>query len=260
MDRRHTLLVELAYEGATFHGVAPQPGYATVSETLQRHLTAVFGVEPRALTFAARTDRGVSAQQNFATCWFRDITAPAELLSRVVVRLPALQVRSASWVSRQVNARNSAAGKHYRYLIRPGVSKDELETGGATDAWAVVPPLDVERMQQAARYLVGTHDYSAFRAAGCDGKDPHKTLVAIDVARRGAYVTVDVQGRAFLRKMVRIIVGTLAEVGAGLRTVDSVSALLHDTHRHHAGLTAPAHGLCLISVQLAGVPMPLSAT
>lgn len=254
MDRRHTLLVELAYNGAAFHGVARQPGYATVSETLDRHLTSVFGVGPKALTFAARTDRGVSAQQNFATCWFRDVSPTAEHLRLLAVPLPNLEVRNAYWVTRQVNARNGTEMKHYKYFIRAGCSKEEVAANLERNAWLVVPELDVARMQQAARHLLGTHDYSAFRAARCDGKDPVKTLDAVAVTRSGSSITIDVEGRAFLRKMVRIIVGTLVEVGAGLRPVDSVPALLQIKDRRHSGLTAPAHGLCLVSVQLAGVP------
>jgi len=254
MDRRQTLLVELAYDGSAFHGVARQPGYATVSETLEHHLTEVFGVTPRGLAFAARTDRGVSALQNFATCWFRDIDGSAERLSRLKAQLPNLQVRGGTWVGRQVNARNSTEEKHYRYHIRAGLPQAELTTGPGGHAWTIAPQLDVARMQRAAGAFVGTHDYSAFRASGCEGRDPIKTLGAVSVTSDGADIVIDVVGRAFLRKMVRILVGTLAEVGAGLRSVESVSALLETGDRQISGLTAPAHGLCLVSVQLAGVP------
>src|SRR5690606_6665190 len=103
MGHRHTLLVEVAYDGAAFHGVAPQPGLPTVSEALERHLTSVFAAKPHALTFAARTDRGVSALQNFATCWFRDIAPSPERLLHLTAQLPGLHVRSGAWVSRWVN-------------------------------------------------------------------------------------------------------------------------------------------------------------
>lgn len=250
MGHRHTLLVEVAYEGAAFHGVAPQPGFPTVSAALERHLTSVFNAKPHALTFAARTDRGVSALQNFATCWFRDITTTSDHLSNLSARLPGLHVRRGAWVSRQVNARNSTHEKHYRYLIRDGQTKRAVEAQGSKAAWLMAPSLDVGRMQRAAAALRGSHDFSAFRAAGCSGKDPIKTITNVDVRRADGEVVIDVVGRAFLRKMVRIMVGTLAEVGAGLRPPDAISTLLLAGTRHEAGLTAPAHGLCLVSVEL----------
>lgn len=267
MARRHTLLLELSYDGSVFHGVARQPGYATVSETLEHHLFQVFGVEPKGLAFAARTDRGVSALQNYATCWFRDLGTSSEDPSRVTIALPGLQVHVGHWVDRAINARTNSADKHYRYLIRDGLPKSEAAHVTSPRVWSMAPRLDVGLMQEAAAHLVGTHDYSAFRAAGCDGKDPIKTVTAIEVARTERGVAIDVAGTAFLRKMVRIIAGTLAEVGAGLRTVESVASVLRARDRRRAGLTAPGHGLCLMSVQLTGVavglrglaPWPMSA-
>lgn len=248
---RHTLLVEVAYRGMAFHGVARQPGFATVSETLERHLTATVGVAPRALTFAARTDRGVSAEQNFATCWFRDISPTEAQLTDLVVSHSDWRLRSARWVPRTVNARNGTLGKHYRYRITPHATP--ARAAAAADAsWVVVPKLDVATMRRAAQVLEGTHDFSAFRAAGCDGKDPVKTVDSVRVTEAESEIVIDVWGRAFLRKMVRILVGTLAEVGAGLRNVESVSQLLGEGDRRQSGLTAPAHGLCLVQVELAG--------
>lgn len=249
MSTRHTLLLELAYDGGAFFGVARQPGYPTVSETLERHLSTIVGAPPRGLTFAARTDRGVSAEQNFATCWYRDIEASESVLERLRANLGSLQVKDACWVARSVNARAGTTRKHYRYCIAPGQPRAAL-AAPEQRVWAIVPNLDVESMRQGATFLVGTHDYSTFRAAGCDGKDPVKTLESIDVQRRGDAVVVDVVGRAFLRKMVRILVGTLTEVGAGLRAPESLEGVLAGRDRSQAGLTAPARGLCLMSIQL----------
>lgn len=234
-----------------FHGVARQPGYATVSETLERHLTAVLGTAPRALTFAARTDRGVSAEQNFATCWFRDIAPTEAMLTELPVSHADWRLTRARWVPRSVNARNGTLGKHYRYRITPNATLAQAAATGDS-RWVIVPRLDVTAMRRAAQLLEGTHDFSAFRAAGCDGKDPLKTLDDVRVTETESEIVIDVYGRAFLRKMVRILVGTLAEVGAGLRRVESVSQLLAEGDRGQSGLTAPAHGLCLVSVELAG--------
>ncbi len=247
---RHTLLLELEYDGSRFHGVVRQPGYRTVGETLTDHLQAVFGSSPKALTFAARTDRGVSALQNFASCWYRDISPTDEQLSRLLAPLSDLRIKNARWVPRHVNARNSTLEKHYRYRIKPRCQGLDLEPQTPRDAWHVAPALDPSAMQRAARLLEGTHDYSAFRSVACGGKDPIKTLSSVSVTDVNGCIVIDVVGRAFLRKMVRILVGTLAEVGGGLRTPHSVQTLLSSPDRSHSGITAPACGLCLVSVKL----------
>ncbi len=250
---RDTLLLELCYEGAAFHGVHPQPGLRTLGGELAERVRSAAGCAPKALCFAARTDAGVSARQNFASMWFRDVP---ELRSRLAT---LDELGDASWaikgawlVPRSIHARNCARSKHYRYCFEHGVDPEAAAASrSARDgAWHVVPALDAERMQRAAEALVGNHDFSAFRAAGCAAKNTDKTLHRAAVSVDGKRVSFDVEGDAFLRKMVRILAGTLAEVGAGLRPVESISRLLEAPDRKAAGLTAPAHGLTLQSVEL----------
>jgi tRNA pseudouridine38-40 synthase len=103
-------------------------------------------------------------------------------------------------------------------------------------------------MQAAADVLVGRHDFSAFRAADCERKTTTRTLTRLAVARSGELVTVEVEADAFLKNMVRIIVGTLCEVGWGKRTPDDVQTILDGGDRRRAGITAPAQGLALVRV------------
>ncbi len=254
MAARQTVLLELSYRGSAFHGVHPQPHQRTVGGDLLVALERVVGVAPNGLSFAARTDAGVSAEQNFASLWFRDAPPLLEISSP---RFDTLQVdwsiRRAWFASRSVNARNDAVSKTYRYIYEHGCSPsrcEDIEGGASERVWRVVPELDAERMQQAAARLVGTHDFSAFRAARCGAKNPSKTITHIKLETDGPRISVEITGDAFLRKMVRIIAGTLAELGAGLRPVESIEDILASRVRRQAGLTAPARGLTLLHVDL----------
>lgn len=249
---RQTVLLELRYRGRDFHGVQPQSGWTTVGETVRQRLERACGSRPKGLACSARTDTGVDAEQNFASAWFRDVDALARrLLVLREMNDVALQITGAWLVPRSLHARNAALGKHYRYRIEHGIPRIELENSPEVSSWRVAPRLDAEQMRRAAVHLVGNHDYSAFRARGCSAKNPIKTLDRIDVSESGSRIEIDVEGDAFLRRMMRILVGTLAEVGAGLRSPDDVPALLAAKDRKRSGMTAPAHGLCLRAVKLA---------
>lgn len=250
---RQTVLLELRYRGRDFHGVQPQPGWTTVGDTVRQRLELACGAPPRGLACSARTDTGVDAEQNFATAWFRDVHALAPRLHGLrEMNDVALQITGAWLVPRSLHARNAALGKHYRYRIEHGIPRSELEKSPQTPgSWRVVPRLDATRMRRATVHLLGSHDYSAFRANGCSAKNPVKTLARIDVTESGSQIDVDVEGDAFLRRMVRILVGTLAEVGAGLRSPEALLALLAGKDRKPSGVTAPADGLCLRAVKLA---------
>lgn len=252
MAERQTLLLELAYGGAWFRGVQIQPGHRTVASDLRELLARVCEAEPHALTFAARTDSGVHAAQNFATCWFRGNQLSERHLRQIQAHSDeALTIVRVGFVERSVNARSSAGDKHYQYRLDTRVPKALLQRGRwSTERWQIHPTLQLEPLQRAAQLLSGTQDYSAFRSLNCDGKNPVKNIHSFDVEKDGDTYTFDVRGSAFLRHMVRILVGTVVEVGAGLRTADSVIAALDSKDRTLAGMTAPARGLWLMHVAL----------
>lgn len=260
---RRTLLVECSYLGRYFYGVQPQPGFRTVAGELRQMFADVTGLAVRGLTFAARTDAGVDALCNYATCWYRGPALTPQQVARLTAPSnSALRIATVRDVPRRMNARASSSAKHYRYQIRPSVPPPMPDHRASDGAWCVACPLSRRAMQTAAYALQGTHDFSTFRARDCDANNPVKTIYGINVTEHGNRLWVDVEGSAFLRKMVRILVGTLAEVGAGLRPADSMEALLAAKDRQRAGLAAPAHGLSLISMKLlwpnmrhAGMPL-----
>ncbi|MEN9579897.1 MAG: tRNA pseudouridine synthase [Pseudomonadota bacterium] len=251
-QKQITVLVEFAYQGHLFHGLAIQPDVPTVGGALKYRLAEVFAEPPRALTFAARTDAGVSAEQNFATFRVTQREAIQVQLGALVqeTQIDGLRVLSARTVSPKTNARTSACAKSYRYEIQDGVAQPDPRER----PWQIYPVLDERRMLQAAQAILGEHDFSAFRAAGCSAKTTVRVLHSLSITREGDRVRLDFEGNGFLRKMVRILSGTLAEVGAQLREPDEISALLLSRSRPLAGFTAPARGLTLRKVSLVELP------
>lgn len=254
---RCQLLLRFGYDGARFRGVQPQaPGIPTAGLALRERLTEAAGVPPKALNFAARTDSGVHAIGNLATCYFRDVdeAATARLLERVqALRDDGLVDVRAYRVPPTVHARGSARGKRYRYTVIDGVAAPlAADDERARHAWLVAPALDVQAMRAAAAHFIGTHDFSSLRAGDCSAASAVKTLARIDVTRvageKTRAISVEVSGNAFLRKMVRNLVGVLVEVGAACRSVDDIDAMLAARVRAAAGLCAPPQGLTLVAV------------
>lgn len=245
---RHQLLIECGYEGHRFHGVARQPNVPTVSDALVARIESASGCTPKAMVFAARTDTGVWAEHNVITCWLRDLQQdPITVLERLVEpRDDGLHHVQPQWTSKHAYARALARGKHYHYAIAPGTANAVQPRR----AWAMPELLDIDAMQRAAALLVGTHDFSAFRSR-CRAANPIKHLHRLSVQalteNEMVRVEVDVEGDGFLRRMVRIIVGTLVEVGQHQRSWD-LRPVLASGNRQRAGHTAPAHGLTLMRV------------
>jgi tRNA pseudouridine38-40 synthase len=147
------------------------------------------------------------------------------------------------------HARFSAWYRRYRYIIyshpvRPGIQQGQV-------SWTY-RSLDTLKMHQAAQYLVGEHDFSAFRAAGCQSRSPVRFLEAISVTRKGHFVIIDVQANAFLHHMVRNIAGALMAVGTDDKRADWIHEILESGDRRLAGVTAPPHGLYLVDVGYPG--------
>lgn len=250
--RRVQLLVRFGYEGSRFHGLQPQPHLPTAGGALRRRLTEALGQPPKALAFSARTDAGVHALVNLATCWFvGPLDAPALFRKLAEDRDDGLQDVRAEIVPPHVHARGTAHGKRYRYLLEDCAAEDSLDS---RFCWQIVPSIDLVSMREAAALLVGTHDFSSFRAAKCAMGSPVKHLQQIRIGGpfelfdgRRRFV-IEFVGDGFLRKMVRNLVGTLVEVGCGLRAPTDVTRILQARVRSAAGLTAPARGLTLMQV------------
>jgi tRNA pseudouridine38-40 synthase len=210
------------------------------------------------VTGASRTDAGVHARGQ-VVCFRTEKVIPLHGIRRGLNSLlpDAIAVVAASEVADDFHPRHSATGKHYRYtiLVRP-----DRSPRWHARTWHVAQPLDLDAMREGARALVGEHDFAAFRAAGCTARTTMRRIESIHVARDlvlGAdTLHVDVLGNAFLRNMVRIIVGTLVEVGLGRMAPAQVGEILAGRDRTKAGPTAPAHGLELIEVRYDGTRPP----
>ena len=157
-----------------------------------------------------------------------------------------INVTWAEPVSEEFHARFSATSRSYRYLVLNRLQRSALHRNRA---WWVYQPLDERRMQSAAEQLLGEHDFSAFRAAGCQASTAVRNVTRISLSRQGDWLTLDVTANAFLQHMVRNITGTLAEVGLGEQPVEWVRQVLESKDRKAGGIAAPPHGLTLVSVE-----------
>jgi len=188
--------------------------------------------------------------------------APRALPDKAYVRgltslLPDdVAVMAAEEVPKDFDPRRWATGKRYRYLISSRAGRSPLLR---RNHWELFAPLDIGAMQIAARPLLGTHDFSSFRAADCEAPHPRRTLRTLDLVEVGAILRIEVEGTAFLKHMVRNLVGSLVEVGRGKRAPEWIAQVLEAKDRTLAGPTAPAHGLTLVEVTYRAGPRPPDA-
>ena len=236
------IAVGIEYDGSRYCGWQVQQGAASLQVALEDALTRVADA-PVALVCAGRTDAGVHARAqvgHFDTAALR--TTRAWLLGANTY-LPADV--SVSWV-RDVpghfHARFSALARTYRYLILNRASRSALNHGRAL---LVHQRLDEAAMAQGAQWLVGEHDFSAFRAAECQARSPVRVLRALTVRRAGDWIAIDATANAFLHHMVRNIVGLLLAIGLGKAPPERAQARLASRTRTPGEPTAAAHGLYL---------------
>jgi tRNA pseudouridine38-40 synthase len=239
----------LEYDGAPFAGWQIQPGQRTVQGEVTRALSVALRHEVK-VQGAGRTDAGVHALGQCAS-FSSEVEIVPERLRAAVSGLckPGISAVSVDVVPDAFNARFDAKGKHYRYqlLCRPAPSPLLMAT-----TYHVTAALDRAAMQTAAAMLAGTHDFAAFRAVDCERKTTVRTLTRVEIVERFPVLSIEVEGDAFLKNMVRILAGTLVDVGRGRRTVEDVAAALRTGDRECAGVTAPARGLTLVSVHYPG--------
>jgi tRNA pseudouridine38-40 synthase len=156
-----------------------------------------------------------------------------------------ITIKEAEVVPDAFDARRDGRSRVYRYYI---LNRSTPSPFHLNRAWHVHESLDLEAMREAIGYLSGEHDFSSFRAAGCEAAHPIRRVYQNSLERRGDLLIYIIEATAFLRHMVRNIVGTMVEVGRGVRSVESVKELLEARDRTKAGATAPPHGLFLVKV------------
>lgn len=240
------IILGLEYNGAVFHGWQRQEaGVPSIQEHLEQALSHI-AREPITVTCSGRTDAGVHATGQVvhfdttaarpAKAWVMGANTSLPYDIRVRWAMPAQ--------SEDFHARYTAVARRYRYIIynhriAPALLHDQVTH--------CREPLDVDRMHRAAQCLLGEHDFSAFRASGCQSNTPWREIHFVRVVRQGLMVVIDIQGNAFLHHMVRNIAGSLMAVGSGNQTENWFSQVLASRDRTKAGVTAPANGLHFVA-------------
>ena len=244
MERNYKL--KISYDGTRYYGWEHQPDRETIQGKLETVLTRMCDDKFVDVIGAGRTDAGVHARAMVANARMDTGMSCEEILTYMNRYLPddiaVLEVREAS---ERFHARYKAVGKTYRYTCFDGPVKPVFDRKYYT---AMDTVLDVEKMQQGAMYLEGEHDYKSFCGNSRMKKSTVRIVDTITISRRKGYVYFTFHGTGFLQNMVRIMVGTLLEVGLGRMEPEQVRDILEAKDRKVAGPTAPAKGLCLMKV------------
>ena len=243
----YRIALGLEYDGATFSGWQAQssPQIETVQENLEAALSRI-AAHPIKTICAGRTDAGVHAINqvvHFDSPVNRGIKAWSTGVNSLLP--PSIRVIWAQDVDGEFHARFSAMARNYNYLVychkteRPMLWKKAVR---------VSQKLDISAMNEAAACLIGEHDFSAFRGAGCQSKSPYRCVIEANWTARGAFLIFSIKANAFLLHMVRNIVGSSLDVGKGIKESHWFLELLDGGERSSAGVTAPSDGLYLVDV------------
>lgn len=245
--RARNVVLEVAYDGTAYHGFQRQsPPVVAVQNVLEQKLEVVFG-DSIELAAAGRTDAGVHAYGQVVN-FFTDGRIPLDRVPRAVNSLlpPDIAVRRAYEAGPDFSARHSAKSKTYIYRIYQSETPDPLRT---RYAWYERRALDEAAMRAALAHILGEHDFSAFRASGGADMSPVRTMYEAELTREGAEYVFRIHGNGFLYHMVRNIIGTLHDVGLGVKTPADFQRIMAGRDRKQASPTAPACGLYLYSVE-----------
>lgn len=240
------IMLRVAYDGTNYHGWQLQPNVITVESVLNEALSGLFKEEIRVIG-ASRTDTGVHALGNIAV-FDTNARMPAEKVSYALnQRLPEdIRIQSSVEVSQDFHPRHQNSKKIYEYKILN--CEFPMPVYRLYSHFTYVE-LDVEKMRQAASYLVGEHDFKSFCSVNTVAETTVRTIYDISVDKLGDMISIRVTGSGFLYNMVRIIAGTLMEAGRGNIEPESMKDILKALDRTKAGPTAPACGLTLVSYE-----------
>jgi tRNA pseudouridine38-40 synthase len=245
--------VTLEYDGMAFHGWQKQTNSVALQNILEEKLAILFR-GPVKVEGSSRTDAGVHARGQ-VIAFNVDSDKPLDKIRAGMNGLlpQAVRAREIEEMPLVFDPRRDTLHKSYRYTwYNHPVSSPFWRRY----SWHVQDPMDVQAMNQAASCLVGEHDFSSFRAAACSAKSPVRRVLECQVVRDKERVQLRIQGQAFLHQMVRIIAGTLHDVGTGAIKPGQVQAILDGKNRKLAGKTAPAEGLILWEVAYGQIPRP----
>ncbi|MEF9975761.1 MAG: tRNA pseudouridine(38-40) synthase TruA [Oscillospiraceae bacterium] len=238
-------LITVSFVGTRYHGFQVQKNSMSICEALQNSMEKIYGCRPD-IKGSSRTDAGVHAI-GFRVCFtqpkpIKMIKLPLSLNQYLP---PDIRVQKAEEVCDEFHVRYDAVTKEYIYRILNSPVDDPFMHN---QCWRVGGVIDEEMMSRAACYIVGRHDFASFMSAGSDITDTVREVQFCNVKREGRYITVHISADGYLYNMVRIIVGTIKEVGTGHRAPEDIKAILEGKSRINAGDTAPACGLYLYKV------------
>lgn len=243
MTRRIAMGVE--YDGSGYNGWQRQKSGRGVQEFIDEALGRVADHTIETVC-AGRTDTGVHATAQVVHFDTEAERSRRGWLLGANSNLPEdVNVSWVEFVGDDFHARYSARARTYRYLVLNRLVRSALFR---RRAWWVHQALDEDAMRIAGRQLLGEHDFSAFRAAGCQARTARRAVTALDVERRGDWLAITITANAFLQHMVRNIAGLLVEIGSGERPTDWAGEVLAGRDRCRGGIAAPAHGLTLVAV------------
>lgn len=239
------VMLTISYDGTNYCGWQVQPNGITVEEVINRELSKLLKEEIQVIG-ASRTDSGVHALGNVAV-FDTEARIPAEKISFALNRsLPDdIVVQSSQEVEADFHPRYRDSRKTYEYRIWNAVFPQAVQRLYTHHLYDM---LDIGAMQQAAAYLVGEHDFASFCSAGAQVQTTVRTIYSLEVIKEQELVTIRVCGGGFLYNMVRIIAGTLIQVGTGAKPPEWVKDVLEAKDRNQAGPTAPAQGLTLVKI------------
>lgn len=240
------ILLEVAYDGTDYHGWQYQPGRKTIEGVLNQMLSEMLHEEIQVIG-ASRTDAGVHAYGNVAVFDTKSSIPPDKMAYAINTYLPDdIKARRSCEVAADFHPRKCESRKTYEYRILACAYPIPTER---RTSYYTYQPLNTEAMQRAATYLVGEHDFTSFCCVHTQALSPIRTIHSAEVLTDGAHITIRITGNGFLYNMVRIIAGTLMEVGRGKYQPEYVREILALKDRSAAGFTAPPEGLFLIKYE-----------
>ena len=236
----------VAYDGTNYCGWQVQPNGITIEQVLNENLSKLLG-EEIAVTGASRTDSGVHSMGNVAI-FDTETRMPADKISFALnQRLPEdIVVQDSCEVPSDWHPRYQVSRKTYEYRI---LNRTFRMPNRRLDTYFYHHKLDVDKMKQAASYLVGEHDFKSFCTVRTQAEETVRTIYSLDITKQDDMITIRISGSGFLYNMVRIIAGTLLEVGMGAYPPEHMEEILDARDRQAAGRTAPARGLTLVSME-----------
>lgn len=235
----------IEYDGINYHGWQSQSNSVAIQDVVQKAIRKLTN-EENILTGASRTDVQVHAYGQVANFVTESTIPPDRFAYALNSVLPGdITIKNSEEQNIDFHSRYDSKGKMYQYLI---YNSEHPSAILRNRAYHISSYLDVDQMRMAATLFLGKHDFSAFRSTGSSVKSSKRTIKSVSLTREDEIISFEISGDGFLYNMVRIIVGTLVEVGLGKRTVNSVMEAIDSGDRTKAGKTAPPYGLYLVEV------------